>query len=134
MSDCNLILGDCLEKLKELPDESVDLVLTDFPYGISFIGKDWDSVKEDFYFKVASELFPKLKDGSFLVTTFTPRQDMLWRFLRDLEKAGFELKHSGMYWLYATGFPKAMDVNKSALKAVEKQLKDKYKIEKVEWE
>ena len=38
MSECNLILGDCLEKLRELPDGSVDLVLTDFPYGISFMG------------------------------------------------------------------------------------------------
>ena len=34
MSDCDLILGDCLEKLQGLPDDSVDLVLTDPPYGI----------------------------------------------------------------------------------------------------
>jgi len=103
---------DCLEKLKDLPDESIDLVLSDFPYGINFMGKGWDSVKDNFYFKVAEQLKPKMKAGSFLVTTFTPRQDMLWRLLRDLEKAGFELKHSGLFWLYHTGFPKASDVSK----------------------
>lgn len=33
--NCRLILGDCLEKMKEMPDNSVDLVLTDPPYGIN---------------------------------------------------------------------------------------------------
>ena len=34
----NLILGDCLLKLKELEDNSIDSVVTDSPYGISFMG------------------------------------------------------------------------------------------------
>jgi site-specific DNA-methyltransferase (adenine-specific) len=40
----NLILGDCLEELKALPDCSVDAVVTDPlpPYGINFMGKAWD--------------------------------------------------------------------------------------------
>lgn len=38
-----LILGDCLEKLKELPDNSVDSVVTDPPYGIGFMNKEWDN-------------------------------------------------------------------------------------------
>lgn len=37
-----LILGDCLEKLKELPDNSVDSVVTDPPYGLGFMNKEWD--------------------------------------------------------------------------------------------
>ena len=37
--------GDCLEKLKELPDESVDCIVTDPPAGISFMGKEWDKDK-----------------------------------------------------------------------------------------
>ena len=32
----NLINGDCFEEIPKLEDESLDLVLTDFPYGISF--------------------------------------------------------------------------------------------------
>lgn len=38
----NLILGDCLEKMKEIPDKSIDLVLTDPPYGTTAC--KWDSV------------------------------------------------------------------------------------------
>tara|TARA_R110002126_G_scaffold282622_1_gene431159 strand:+ start:524 stop:1687 length:1164 start_codon:yes stop_codon:yes gene_type:complete len=38
-----LELGDCLEKLKELPDNSVDSIVTDPPYGIGFMNKEWDS-------------------------------------------------------------------------------------------
>lgn len=112
--ECKLILGDCLEKVKELPNESVDLVLTDFPYGISFMGKDWDNVNENFYFNVAKMLLPKMKAGAFLVTTFTPRQDMLWRCLAGLEKAGFELNTTSLYHLYHTGFPKSLDISKAA--------------------
>ena len=37
-----IIQGDCLEVMKEIPDNSVDLVLTDPPYGLEFMGKDWD--------------------------------------------------------------------------------------------
>ena len=42
MKEVKLILGDCLLKLKELEDSSVDSVVTDPPYGISFMGKKWD--------------------------------------------------------------------------------------------
>jgi len=38
----NLMLGDCLERMKEIPDESVDLILTDPPYGTTAC--KWDSV------------------------------------------------------------------------------------------
>ena len=81
----NLILGDCFKEIPKFEDESIDLVLTDFPYGISFMGKDWDSVEEGFYYKVGLALLPKMKAGSFLVSTFTPRMDMLWRCLSELE-------------------------------------------------
>ena len=40
-----IILGDCLEKLKELPDNSIDSIVTDPPYGIGFMGKEWDVFK-----------------------------------------------------------------------------------------
>ena len=42
MSETKLYLGDCLEKLKELEDNSIDSIVTDPPYGISFMGKKWD--------------------------------------------------------------------------------------------
>jgi site-specific DNA-methyltransferase (adenine-specific) len=38
-----LLFGDCLDRLKELPDDSVDAIVTDPPYGLEFMGKEWDS-------------------------------------------------------------------------------------------
>ena len=40
--DVQLIHGNCLEVLKDIPDNSVDSIVTDPPYGISFMGKKWD--------------------------------------------------------------------------------------------
>lgn len=37
-----LYAGDCVERLRQLPDDSVDAVVTDPPYGIGFMGKEWD--------------------------------------------------------------------------------------------
>ncbi|MGH3504491.1 MAG: DNA-methyltransferase, partial [Nocardioidaceae bacterium] len=39
--------GDCLEVLREMPDASVDAVVTDPPYGLEFMGKKWDRFDED---------------------------------------------------------------------------------------
>lgn len=36
-------LGDCLEVLKTIPDNSIDSVVTDPPYGLGFMNKEWDS-------------------------------------------------------------------------------------------
>lgn len=38
----NLMLGDCLERMKEIPDHSVDMILCDLPYGTT--QNKWDSV------------------------------------------------------------------------------------------
>jgi site-specific DNA-methyltransferase (adenine-specific) len=35
--------GDCIEVMRSLPDASVDAVVTDPPYGLEFMGKDWDA-------------------------------------------------------------------------------------------
>ena len=45
MNKITLLKGDCLEKLKELEDNSVDSVVTDPPYGLEFMGKEWDKFK-----------------------------------------------------------------------------------------
>ncbi len=36
-------VGDCREVLRGLPDNSVDAIVTDPPYGLEFMGKDWDA-------------------------------------------------------------------------------------------
>ena len=42
IGDCQLMFGDCLERMKEIPDGSVDMILCDLPYGTSAC--KWDSV------------------------------------------------------------------------------------------
>jgi site-specific DNA-methyltransferase (adenine-specific) len=39
---CSVILGDCREVLKPYPDNTFDSIVTDPPYGLSFMGKEWD--------------------------------------------------------------------------------------------
>ena len=45
-SDDNVTLhhGDCLDIMQTLPDSSVDAIVTDPPYGLGFMGKDWDDL------------------------------------------------------------------------------------------
>jgi site-specific DNA-methyltransferase (adenine-specific) len=43
-----LYQGDCLEVLPTLPDGSIDAIVTDPPYGLEFMGKEWDSLGADF--------------------------------------------------------------------------------------
>ena len=42
MANANIYCGDCLEKLKEIPNESVDLILCDLPYGTT--ASSWDKM------------------------------------------------------------------------------------------
>jgi len=62
--------GDCLEVMRELPSESIDLLLTDPPYGYSFLGKDWDRAvpKVDIW----KESLRLLKPGSFFIHNERP--------------------------------------------------------------
>jgi len=59
---CTLLLGDCLERMKEIPDGSIDMILTDPPYGTmnGFNGIDWDfTIKPEFIFKEANRILRK---------------------------------------------------------------------------
>jgi DNA modification methylase len=111
-----VICGDCLELLKEIPDQSVDLVVTDPPYGISFMGKSWDRALPSL--GVWRECFRVLRHGGFAFVMCIPRQDCLSRMIVLLEDAGFDVGFSPIFWGFASGFPKAMNVSK----AVDKRL------------
>ena len=39
-----IICGNCLDVMQEIPDKSIDLVLTDMPYGSTYGGKKWEEV------------------------------------------------------------------------------------------
>lgn len=106
----HLLLGDSKERLKELQDNSVDLLATDPPYGIEFMGKEWDKVLPDK--EIWKECYRVLKPGSFIAVMSSPRSDVLYRMIKDLEDAGFDMSFSPILWTYHTGFPKASDTSK----------------------
>ncbi len=90
--------GDCLEVLPRLPDSSVDCILTDPPYGWSFMGLDFDRALPDP--RIWSECLRVLKPGGSAVVMSGSRLDCLWRVCRDIEEAGFELSQTGFVWCY----------------------------------
>jgi ParB/RepB/Spo0J family partition protein len=111
-----VILGDCLSQLKDLPDGSVDLITTDPPYGLKFMGKDWDKAVPSA--DIWKECLRVLKPGAFAFVMCAPRQDCQSRMTLNLEKAGFETSFTPLYWAFASGFPKALNIGKAMDKKV----------------
>lgn len=105
-----VLQGDSLDVLKTLEDESVDLLCTDPPYGYSFMGKAWDKTLPDI--GIFKESFRVLKPGAFAFVMSAPRSDVCARMMLMLEDAGFEIGFTPIYWTYASGFPKAMNIGK----------------------
>lgn len=103
-----LKLGDCLEKLKELPDNSVDSVVTDPPYGIGFMNKKWD------YDVPSTEIWVEclrvIKPGGHLLSFSGSRT--YHRMAVRIEDAGFEIRDQLM-WVFGSGFPKSHNIGKA---------------------
>jgi len=110
MIEQHLFNGDSAEVLKTLKDESIDLLACDPPYSIGFMGKSWDKVLPPT--DIWSECYRVLKPGSFIAVMSSPRSDVLYRMIKDLEDAGFDMSFSPIMWTYHTGFPKASDTSK----------------------
>ena len=106
----HILQGDALERLRELPDESVDTVITDPPYGYSFMGKDWDKAVPSV--EIWQECLRVLKPGAFACVMSAPRSDVQNAMISRLMEAGFRLDFTPIYWTYASGFPKAGNVGK----------------------
>lgn len=107
-----LHLGDCLEVMKTMPDNSVDLVLTDPPYGLAFMGKKWDCEVPSV--EVWAEALRVLKPGGHLLAFAGTRTQH--RMACRIEDAGFEIRDM-LAWVYGSGFPKSLDVSKAIDKA-----------------
>lgn len=114
MRDISLLLGDCRDRLKELPDGSVDSVVTDPPYELGFMGKSWDSTGVAYDVTVWRECLRVLKPGGHLLAFGGSRT--YHRLACAVEDAGFEIRDQIM-WVYGSGFPKSLDVSKAIDKA-----------------
>jgi len=106
------ICGDCLEILRTMPDASVDSIVTDPPYGLSFMGKRWDyDVPSE---EIWRECLRVLKPGGHLLAFAGTRTQH--RMAVRIEDAGFEIRDM-IAWVYGSGFPKSLDVSKAIDKA-----------------
>ena len=102
------ICGDCLEEMKKLPDNSVDSMVTDPPYGISFMGKKWDYDVPQV--EVWKETLRVLKPGGHALVACGTRTQH--RMAVNLEDAGFEIRDI-VAWVYGSGFPKSHNIGKA---------------------
>lgn len=112
-----IINNPCEKALKELEDNSVDLIVTDPPYGYSFMGKDWDKAVPSV--EVWKECLRVLKPGAFAFIMSAPRQDVLSQMIVRIGEAGFDTCYTSMYHTYASGFPKAINIHKKLTKDAE---------------
>lgn len=126
------LLGDNIEHLKAMPDNSVDSVVTDAPYGLGkapdpvkllqdwldhgyhevkgsgFMGKKWDAfVPQPLFWK---EVFRVLKPGGHILCFFGTRT-YDWGVMA-MRLAGLEVRDC-IQWVYGSGFPKSMDISKA---------------------
>lgn len=107
-----LHLGDCLETLRGMADNSVDSIVTDPPYGLAFMGKKWDYDVPKV--EVWAECLRVLKPGGHLLAFAGTRTQH--RMAVRIEDAGFEIRDM-IAWVYGSGFPKSLDLSKAIDKA-----------------
>lgn len=107
-----LLLGDCLKRMQDLPDCSIDSIVTDPPYGISFMGKRWDYDVPSV--EIWEQCLRVLKPGGHLLAFAGTRTQH--RMAVRIEDAGFEIRDM-IAWVYGSGFPKSLDVSKAIDKA-----------------
>lgn len=105
-----LILGNSLEKLKELENNSVDAVICDPPYELGFMGKKWDNTGIAYNVDLWAECLRVLKPGGHLLAFSGTRT--YHRMAVAIEDAGFEIRDM-LEWIYASGFPKSLNIGKA---------------------
>lgn len=104
----DIIHGDCLEVMRGMEPESVDAIVTDPPYGLEFMGKDWDHGIPGVPFWEAA--LRVAKPGVHLLAFGGTRTHH--RLMCAIEDAGWEIRDCLM-WVYGSGFPKSLDVGKA---------------------
>jgi len=89
--------------LQTYPDDFFDCIVTDPPYGLAFMGKQWDHSVPSV--ALWSECLRVLKPGGHLLSFGGTRT--YHRLVVNIEDAGFEIRDM-VAWLYGTGFPKSL--------------------------
>lgn len=137
METNKIILGDCIEEMKKIPDCSVDSIITDPPYDLTsinkrfgkensapaqygkdgsfsrlskgFMGKTWDGTGIAFKTETWKECLRILKHGGHLLSFGGTRT--YHKMVTAIEEAGFEIRDM-IEWIYGSGFPKSLNIGK----------------------
>ena len=103
-----IVNADSLEHMPTMEAESIDSIVTDPPYGLSFMGKDWDhGIPGEAFWR---EAYRVAKPGAHLLAFGGTRT--FHRLACAIEDAGWEIRDCVM-WVYGSGFPKSLDVSKA---------------------
>ena len=135
--------GDCLEVLVSLPENSIDSIVTDPPYGLEFMGKEWDGSNGFRRSLNAADVGRNNKFGRFSAKCPEYRAGILFQSwcetwarecLRVLKPGGHMLAFGSsrtyhrlavaiedggfeirdcIMWVYGSGFPKSHDISKA---------------------
>ena len=142
-----ILKGDCVEVMKAMKPNSIDAIVTDPPYGLEFMGKEWDKLNRHVKPR-ANQIYPKSRNQNGVkiasdknnmilaqswhttwlteaICVLKPGGSLLamggtrtfHRLACAMEDAGFIIKDCLM-WLYGSGFPKAQDLGKMIDKAM----------------
>jgi len=103
-------VGNCIDLMSELPDCSIDAIVTDPPYELGFMGKSWDASGIAYNVEVWRQCLRILKPGGHMLAFGGSRT--YHRLACAVEDAGFEIRDQIM-WVYGSGFPKSLDVAKA---------------------
>lgn len=123
-------LGDCKDVIWNIPIDAIDAVVTDPPYELGFMGKGWDKTGIAYDTLMWREVLKRLKPGGHLLSfggTMTYH-----RMACAIEDAGFEIRDQ-IQWIYASGFPKSLNVGKQILKELEVLLEKEHVDGEIIW-
>ena len=98
----NIINGDCLEEMRKMESNSISCIVTDPPYGLGFMGKDWDAGLP--HHDIWKEALRIVKPGGHLLAFGGTRT--YHRLTCAIEDSGWEIRDCLM-WIYGSGFPKS---------------------------
>lgn len=121
--------GDCVQRMQELEADSIDVLVCDPPYGLRFMGKEFDdlgdgALQREWHVQWLRQAFRVLKPGG-LIKAFGGTRTF-HHMAAAMEDVGLLLDPESCLeaWIYSTGFPKSLNISKALVKQAEGMSED----------